>query len=222
MVEQKFEELCVEGSTPSLGTIMKELLNLKPRQSPNLEKLVSIAHRVMSCQDCELCHTRANSVPGGGSPDAKILFVGEAPGEEEDKQGAPFIGKAGQLLNEGLRLAGIQRDEIFITNAVKCRPPGNRNPSDVETEACSKYLKEQLEILKPELVVVLGKVAAEYLLCREVKITKENGKLDFLDDGTAVLMVLHPAYVLRNQVEEVKKAFFDALKQAKELVSEES
>lgn len=193
--------------------------HLKPAMSNNLESLVGIAHRVMRCQDCELCQTRKNSVPGGGSPDAKILFVGEAPGEEEDKQGISFIGKAGQLLNEGLRSAGIQRDEIYITNAVKCRPPGNRNPSDVETEACSKYLKEQIAILKPELIVVLGKVAAEFLLGREVKITKENGKLDFLDDGTVVLMVLHPAYVLRNQVPEVKESFFNALKQAKELTT---
>lgn len=190
--------------------------------SPNLEGLIEIAHRIMRCQDCGLCATRKNAVAGGGSPDAKILFVGEAPGEEEDERGSPFVGKSGSLLNEGLRKAGISRDETFITNVVCCRPPGNRNPSEEETQACSKYLKEQMEILKPELVVVLGKVAAETLLGREVKITKENGKLDFLDDGTVVLMVLHPAYVLRNQVEEVKKAFFDALKQAKELVSEES
>lgn len=219
LVERSPEEAGVPGSNPGLGTIIKELSILKPRQSPNLEKLVDIAHRVMSCQNCELCHTRTQSVPGGGSPDAKILFIGEAPGEEEDKQGTPFVGKAGQLLNEGLRNANIARDEIFITNAVKCRPPGNRNPSDVETEACSKYLQEQIAVLKPELIVVLGKVAAEFLLGREVKITKENGLLDFLDDGTVVLMVLHPAYVLRNQTEEIRKSFFGALKQAKELVS---
>lgn len=219
LVERSPEEAGVPGSNPGLGTILKEVLNLKPKQSPNLEKLIDIAHRVMSCQDCELCHTRISSVPGGGSPDAKILFVGEAPGEEEDKQGTPFVGKAGQLLNEGLRSANIARDEIFITNAVKCRPPGNRNPNEEETAACAKYLQEQIAILKPELIVVLGKVAAEFLLQRPVKITQENGKLDFLDDGTVVLMVLHPAYVLRNQAEEVKKAFFDALKQAKELVS---
>lgn len=187
--------------------------------SSNLEGLIEIAHRVMRCTDCGLCQTRTNAVPGGGSPDAKILFVGEAPGEDEDEQGVPFIGKAGNLLNEGLRNAGIGRDEIYITNALKCHPPGNRNPSDEETRACSKYLKEQIEVLKPELIVVLGKVAAEFLLGREVKITKENGKIDFLDDGTVVLMVLHPAYVLRNQAPEIKESFFNALKQAKELIS---
>lgn len=193
--------------------------HLKHTPSPNLERLNEIARRVIRCQDCGLCQTRKNSVPGGGSPDAKILFVGEAPGEEEDKQGAPFIGKAGQLLNEGLQNARIERDQVYITNSVKCRPPENRNPSEKETLACSKYLREQIEVLKPELIVVLGKVAAESLLGREIKITKENGKIDFLDDGTAVLLVLHPAYVLRNQAPEIKESFFSALKQAKELTS---
>jgi DNA polymerase len=200
-------------------TIPNDFSHLKPIMSSNLESLIEIAHRVMRCTDCGLCQTRTNAVPGGGSPDAKILFVGEAPGEDEDEQGVPFIGKAGNLLNEGLRNAGIGRDEIYITNALKCHPPGNRNPSDEETQACSKYLKEQIAVLKPELIVVLGKVAAEFLLGREVKITKENGKIDFLDDGTVVLMVLHPAYVLRNQAPEIKESFFNALKQAKELIS---
>lgn len=208
-----------EEAAPSLGPIPNDFSHLKPIMSSNLESLIKIAHRVLRCTDCGLCQTRTNAVPGGGSPDAKILLVGEAPGEEEDKQGNPFVGKAGNLLNEGLRKAGIGREEIFITNAVKCRPPGNRNPSDVETEACSKYLKEQIAVLEPELVVVLGKVAAQALLGREVKITKENGTLDFLNDGTTVLMVLHPAYVLRNQTPEIKESFFSGLKQAKELIS---
>lgn len=128
------------------------------------------------------------------------------------------MGRAGQLLNEGLKQASLKRDEVFITNVVKCRPPGNRNPTLPEMKACEPFLQAQLEILRPDLVIALGKVAAEFLLKRPVKITKENGHLDFLEDGTLVMIVLHPSYVLRNQSPEIRESFFEALRDASFIV----
>jgi DNA polymerase len=145
------------------------------------------------------------------------MFIGEGPGEQEDLQGLPFVGRAGELLNEGLARAGLTREEVFITNLVKCRPPGNRNPHQGEIDACAGYLKAQIAAIQPELIVALGKVAAEYLLQRPVKITREHGSLDFLEDGTCLMTVYHPAYVLRNQTSEVREAFFSALKDASEI-----
>jgi len=182
------------------------------------EALDLLAEEIANCESCELCQTRTNAVPGSGSPKARILFVGEGPGEQEDLEGLPFVGRAGELLNEGLARAGMSRNEVFITNIVKCRPPGNRNPHQKEMEACAGYLKAQIEAIQPALIVALGKVAAEYLLQREVKITRENSKLDFLPDGTTVMTVYHPAYVLRNQKQEVREAFFSAFEYARELV----
>jgi DNA polymerase len=145
------------------------------------------------------------------------MFVGEGPGETEDAEGRPFVGKAGALLNEALRLADIEREAVFITNVVKCRPPGNRNPSQEEMTSCSPYLFKQIEVIKPGMIVLLGKVASEFLLQRPVKITKENGKLDFLPSGTCVMPVLHPAYVLRNHQPEVRASFFRAIQDARNI-----
>lgn len=183
-----------------------------------IELMSLVSGQIAACTSCVLCETRKNTVPGRGSPTPKILFVGEGPGEQEDIQGLPFVGRAGELLEEGIRRAALEPSDYFITNVVKCRPPGNRNPTLPEMEACAGFLRAQQEVLKPELIVVLGKVAAEYLLGRPVKITRENGAIDFLKDGTMVLIVLHPAYVLRNQVPEVRESFFEAIHEAKALV----
>jgi DNA polymerase len=145
------------------------------------------------------------------------MFIGEGPGQEEDLQGRPFVGKSGELLDEALRRAGLPREYVFITNVVKCRPPGNRNPSTKEMEACSPYLYAQIDAIRPELIVTLGKVAAEFLLKREVRITKENGHLDFWDDAVCMMTVYHPAYVLRTRRPEVKEAFFQAIQNAREI-----
>jgi len=173
----------------------------------NYKLLTSLGVDVWDCTACSLSRTRKCAVPGKGSPEARILFVGEGPGEEEDQDGRPFVGRAGKLLDEGLERASLDRKEVFITNIVKCRPPGNRNPTTEEMEACVGFLQAQIEILKPALIVTLGKVSAEFLLKRNVYITRENGHLDFMEDGTCVMTVLHPAYILRNQTEEVRERF---------------
>ncbi len=180
-------------------------------------ELLSLASDIRDCTACPLSQTRNCAVPGEGSAQARILFVGEGPGADEDREGRPFIGRAGELLNEGLGRAGLHREEVFITNMVKCRPPGNRNPTTEEMDACVSYLMAQIKILKPNLIVTLGKISAEYLLQRKVYITRENGHLDFMRDETCVMTVLHPAYVLRNQTEEVRESFFQAIVDAKNI-----
>lgn len=182
--------------------------------SSTLEKIAKV---VSNCSACGLCTTRKNTVPGEGNPETRILFIGEGPGESEDLQGRPFVGKAGDLLNEAFRNSGIDRKNIFITNVVKCRPPGNRNPSQEEMTSCFPYLVEQINAIQPDLIVALGKVAAEFLLQRPVKITRENGKLDFLPSGLCIMTILHPAYVLRNQTPEIRESFFQAIKDARNI-----
>ncbi len=148
------------------------------------------------------------------------MLVGEAPGAEEDRTGFPFMGRSGELLNEALieTFGGAYVTWVYITNMVKCRPPGNRNPTDSEVSACSPFLKQEIEeVVRPKLIVVLGKVAAERFLQRPVKITKEHGNLDFTDDGQAVLICYHPAYVLRNQKPEIKQGFFQAIQDARRI-----
>ena len=181
--------------------------------------LGEIAAYIDDCRLCGLCQTRINTVPGEGNPRAKLMFIGEGPGETEDQQGRPFVGRAGELLKEAFQRAGIAREEVFITNIVKCRPPGNRNPNQSEMDQCYPYLINQLSYVQPDLIVILGKVAAEYLLQRPVKITKEHGKLEFLPSfsGLCIMTVLHPAYVLRNQKPEIRESFFQAIQDARNI-----
>ena len=173
------------------------------------------------CTRCPLHKSRTNIV-WGRSTDltawAKIMFVGEAPGEQEDKKGKAFVGRSGELLDKALTAAG--NPDVFITNTVKCRPPGNRNPTQKEMETCYPNLQYQYTGMYPELIVVLGKVAAEFILQRPVKITKEHGNLDFINDGTRdvpVLICYHPAYVLRNQKPEIRQGFFQAIQDARKI-----
>lgn len=179
--------------------------------------LKEIAEQIGNCKACGLCENRINTVPGEGNPHARLMIIGEGPGETEDKEGRPFVGRAGELLSEALKRAGLDRSDIFITNAVKCRAPGNRNPSQEEMEKCYPYLVNQISYIQPGLIVVLGKVAAEYLLQRPVKITKEHSKLDFFSSGLCVMTVLHPAYVLRNQKPEIRESFFQAIQDARNI-----
>lgn len=175
----------------------------------------------MGCENCPLCLQRMQAVPGEGNPEAKVVFVGEGPGGDEDKAGRPFVGRAGELLTTAIQdKAGVDRKNVFITNIVKCRPPGNRNPETKEMDACTPFLFEQINAIQPKVVVILGKVAAEYLLRRPVKITKENGRFEFMPNGLCVMTVLHPAYVLRNKTPEIQKNFFAAIQTAFDLARE--
>jgi DNA polymerase len=161
------------------------------------ENLESIKSQVISCTKCELCKSRKNAVPGKGSKNAKIFFIGEAPGRSEDKIGEPFVGAAGKKLTEALEEAGLSRDSVYITNVVKCRPPNNRVPTKKEQETCQGYLEQELAIVKPEIICVMGNTAYNSLLDGK-DITKNRGK--FLEkDGRLYFITIHPAATIYNQ-----------------------
>lgn len=156
-----------------------------------------LRERVASCQRCGLCRTRTNTVFGQGSVDTPLVLVGEGPGEEEDKSGLAFVGRAGQLLTQILGAAGIDRESVFITNVVKCRPPDNRNPAAEEMLKCSDFLEAQLLLLRPRIVVCLGNVPLKWLLKTGEGITKLRGRwLDWR--GIQLFPMFHPSYLLRN------------------------
>ena len=149
------------------------------------------------CERCALCRTRTQVVFGSGNPHAEILFIGEAPGKNEDEQGLPFVGRSGQLLDEFLSSISLERSkDIFITNLVKCRPPENRDPSTEERAACLPYLQQQLAIIRPKIVVCLGRIAAQRVIRPDFSVMKEHGQWSELD-GIFYTAMLHPAAILR-------------------------
>ncbi len=154
----------------------------------------------MACSLCGLHRSRKNAVPGEGPLDAKVMFVGEAPGYNEDVQGKPFVGSAGKFLGELLQVAGFQRENVYITNVVKCRPPENRDPADDEIETCTtNYLQKQVAMINPKLIVALGRIAARTLLNRYVVIGKEHGKLldcTYAGASFKLFLTYHPAAAL--------------------------
>ncbi|MDX9994152.1 MAG: uracil-DNA glycosylase [Rhodocyclaceae bacterium] len=159
---------------------------------------------VASCTACELCQTRKQAVLGVGDPDADWLFVGEGPGAEEDERGEPFVGQAGKLLDAMLAAIDLKRGQrVYIANAVKCRPPNNRTPEAGETAACWPFLARQIELIRPKLIVTLGKPAAQTLLQEEVTISRARGVVqDFA--GIPLIVTYHPAYLLRNLPDKAK------------------
>ena len=168
--------------------------------------------RVKGCTNCALCKTRTQTVFGQGNASARLVFIGEAPGYEEDRQGLVFVGRAGQLLTRMINAMGLTREEVFICNVLKCRPPGNRDPSAEEILACSSYLQEQLCVIQPEVMVALGSPAAKTLLKTTQSIGKLRGRFhdyylsDLALDGPSipVMPTYHPAYLLRNPAEKRK------------------
>jgi uracil-DNA glycosylase len=161
------------------------------------ESLDELNKMICTCQKCPLGKTRTNFVFGVGNHNADIVVIGEAPGGDEDAQGEPFVGRAGQLLNKILEATGFQREEVFILNILKCRPPGNRNPLTEEVEQCRPYLEKQLQLINPKLVLLLGKVAAESLLKTREPLNKLRGRVhDY--KGWKVMVTFHPAALLRN------------------------
>ncbi|MFZ5443208.1 MAG: uracil-DNA glycosylase [Myxococcota bacterium] len=159
------------------------------------------------CKRCKLCSGRKQIVFGVGNPRAELVFVGEGPGEEEDRQGIPFVGAAGQLLTKMIEAMKFKRDEVYICNVVKCRPPGNRNPEPDEITACEPFLKAQLSVIKPKVIVALGKFAAQTLLRVDTPITRLRGQWRSYE-GIELMPTFHPAYLLR-QPDEKKKAWMD-------------
>ncbi len=149
------------------------------------------------CRECALCQTRKNVVFGVGNPQAEIMLVGEGPGANEDEQGVPFVGKAGQFLDDMLAIIGLDRTLVYIANIVKCRPPGNRDPMNVEQDACIGYLRRQIALIQPKILVSLGRVAAMRLIDPKFRITKEHG-VWFDVDGMRMMAMYHPSALLRD------------------------
>ena len=161
------------------------------------QKLQEIKQNVIECEKCDLCKTRTNSVPGKGNFRSNIIFVGEAPGRNEDKNGEPFIGVAGKKLSAALEEAGISREEVYITNIVKCRPPKNRVPTTAERDTCKEYLKQEISIIKPKIICILGNTAFNSLLDGS-EITKFRGKL-VKKENQLYFLTVHPAATIYNQ-----------------------
>ena len=167
----------------------------------------ALQERCLSCRACGLCETRTNVVFGVGNPTAEVLFVGEAPGEREDALGEPFVGKAGQLLDDMLAMIGLSRDRIYITNSIKCRPPQNRDPLNTEKDACAPFLQRQLELMQPKIIVCLGRVSAMEMIKPDFKITQEHGQF-FEKNGVLMTAIYHPAALLRDS-DKKPDAFVD-------------
>lgn len=182
---------------------------------PREEKVVRLqqldANEVKGCTRCRLHATRKNTVFGEGDAGAHIFFIGEGPGENEDLSGRPFVGKAGQLLDKMIGGMGLSRDQVFIANIVKCRPPGNRVPAPDEVATCTPYLVRQLEIVRPKVIVTLGRPAASYMLDTKLAMGKLRGEWQSWR-GIKLMPTFHPSYVLRTYTEDVRKAVWSDLK----------
>lgn len=177
--------------------------------SPEWERL---REQVAACRRCALHETRTQTVFGVGDPRARWLVIGEAPGADEDAKGEPFVGRAGQLLNEMIRAVGLRREQVYIANILKCRPPNNRDPKPEEAASCRGYLDRQIQWIAPALILAVGRIAAQNLLGVETPIGKLRGSVHRLRGGTPVVVTYHPAYLLRSPLE--KRRAWDDLRLA--------
>ena len=159
--------------------------------------LEELKRECLACRRCGLCETRTNVVFGVGNPHAEVMFIGEGPGEQEDLQGEPFVGRAGKLLDDMLELIDLDRSKIYIANMVKCRPPKNRDPLNIEQEACSVWLTQQIELIRPKIIVCLGRIAAATYIRDDFKISREHGQWT-VKNGIMTMALFHPAALLRD------------------------
>lgn len=177
----------------------------------------ALKEECLACEACELCKTRTQVVFGVGDPEAEVLFIGEAPGKNEDEQGEPFVGRGGKLLDEMLAMIGLKREYIYITNSVKCRPPENRDPLNTEKDACRGYLRRQVKLMRPKIIVCLGRISAMEFIREDFKISREHGQF-FDKNGTLMMALYHPAALLRNP--NRKPETFEDLKQLQMKIQE--
>ena len=177
--------------------------------------LDEIRKEIGDCIRCKLCKGRKNIVFGVGDPKAELMFIGEGPGADEDEQGIPFVGRAGQLLTKIIEAMKFKREDVYIANIVKCRPPGNRNPEPDEVETCIPFLIKQVEIVSPKVIVCLGSVATQNLLNTEEKITKMRGNFTKWQ-GVPVMPTYHPAFLLRNP--NMKRPLWEDMQQVMKLL----
>ncbi len=175
------------------GEILEAIRNGEIGLSP----LKVFKGRIQDCQKCSLGKTRKNFVFGHGNENADIMFIGEAPGHEEDKQGLPFVGKSGQLLNQMLEKISLKREDVFIANILKCRPPNNRDPLPEEVRTCIPYLHKQIEMIQPKVLIALGRVAAQNLLKSQESLTRLRNR-SWQYQNIPLIVTFHPAYILRN------------------------
>jgi len=167
-------------------------------ESEKSSLLNTLRDEIASCNKCKLSENRTNLVFGEGDPQARLMFIGEAPGHEEDLQGRPFVGDAGRLLTSLIEKMGLRREDVFIANVVKCRPPMNRDPEENEIMACMPYLIKQVEIIMPQVIMTLGRIATQAITGQKIPITKARGRI-FEFRGIKVVPTYHPAYLLRNR-----------------------
>jgi uracil-DNA glycosylase family 4 len=193
----------------------------RPRRKPgaggNAAKLQAIRDEIGDCQRCKLCQGRTNIVFGVGDPNAKLLFIGEGPGRDEDLKGEPFVGRAGQLLTKMIEAMGLKRSEVYIANIVKCRPPDNRYPEPDEVETCQPFLMQQIAAIKPKVAITLGNLATQTLLQTKTGITALHGTFREWN-GIQVMPTYHPAFLLRNP--NMKKPCWEDLKKVIQYLKE--
>jgi DNA polymerase len=208
MQARQFEVLAALGVDAYVPRVHAAAVARVASPAPGWDEL---AATVRECRLCSLCETRTQTVFGIGDRGARLMVVGEAPGAEEDRQGEPFVGRAGMLLNAMLRAAGFERGDVFIANVLKCRPPNNRDPSDEEAGKCLPYLRRQIELVAPAAILCVGRIAAQRLLDTDQPIGRLRGRVHDLG-GVPVIATYHPAYLLRAPGE--KRKSWDDLKLA--------
>jgi uracil-DNA glycosylase len=186
----------VSTSTKNRTENNKDTFEFFKPQTFDIEKFEKLKKNVVKCTECQLCHSRQNIVFGEGDPKKGIMIIGEGPGEDEDKQGKPFVGKAGKLLTVMINTMGMDRKEVFITNIVKCRPPNNRDPQKEEINKCTPYLTRQIDLINPKVIITLGNFASKFIIETNTGITKLRGRI-FEKDNRAVIPIYHPSYLLR-------------------------
>ncbi|MBI2339648.1 MAG: uracil-DNA glycosylase [Deltaproteobacteria bacterium] len=207
--------LLADSGGPPVASPVRHETTSSSDKDERAHHLSSLRAEIGDCTRCVLHKGRTNLVFGVGNPNAELMFVGEGPGADEDLQGEPFVGRAGQLLTRMIEAMGLKRGDVYIANIVKCRPPGNRNPEPIEIATCIPFLKKQIDIIQPKVIVCLGKFAAQTLLQTEIPITKLRG--EFHDYGEAKIMpTYHPAFLLRNP--NMKRAVWEDLKKVMSLL----
>ncbi|MHC4557076.1 MAG: uracil-DNA glycosylase [Planctomycetota bacterium] len=213
-MEQFFTGFALKGKAEALEPPEQEDNMAVAEKAAELEK---IAEEVRQCRKCGLGSLRTNAVPGEGNPDARIMFIGEAPGADEDAQGQPFVGRAGQLLDKIIEACGLKRSDVFIGNILKCRPPDNRDPRAEEIISCLPYLQRQIEIINPEIIVALGAHAARTLLNTTKSIGQLRGHFHEYYAGIGrpaikLMATYHTAYLLRNYSQENRRRVWEDMK----------
>jgi len=208
----------VEAVTPEIAEVVPEQASIEPEVEPATSELgvdiatldwMALREQVSQCTVCEeLVANRTQTVFGVGNQQADLLVIGEAPGADEDQQGEPFVGRAGQLLNAMLAAIGLPREQVYIANILKCRPPNNRDPKPDEAAACSAFLQRQIALTRPKVILVVGRIAAQNLLHTDTPLGKLRGRLHYLESGVPVVVTYHPAYLLRSP-QEKRKAWLD-------------